>query len=84
MADRVVGMGASVCKVISLESWKRNPGRSRERLPSCRISKRAHPQTLLRSQKQAAILRFLLSDETSDADLDAMIAATPGLSGRNF
>jgi len=56
---------AKGCDVISLAGWRR--GRSRKR----RVME---TQGLSINEKRALLLKVIMSDETKDDDLDAMIA----------
>jgi hypothetical protein len=61
--------------VASIEGWKMRQANERPgAVAECRLAKE-EVRRLSRAQKQAALLRLIVSDGVAETDLDAMIQA---------
>jgi len=65
---------AGGCDVINLSGWRKD--RSSGRRIAATL---ADTQAMTMNEKRALILKLIMSDDTSEADLDALVAATSAL-----
>jgi len=66
---------SSGCQVINLDNWRRNASGRRPAISPLLYLREADFRMLSRAQKQAALLRCIVSDDIKDSDLDAMARA---------
>jgi hypothetical protein len=68
-------IGTEQPSVVSIQGWKQRPAHEGPTLPPEAKPTKENLHLLSRPQKQAALLRLILSDTTLEDDLDAMIEA---------
>jgi hypothetical protein len=61
--------------VVSIQAWKRRPAHEGRTLPAGAKPTRENLLLLSRPQKQAALLKLILSDTILEEELDAMLQA---------
>jgi hypothetical protein len=68
-------IGTGQPSVVSIQGWKQRPAHEGPALPAGEKPTKENLHLLSRPQKQAALLKLILSDTTLEEDLDAMIQA---------
>ena len=76
-AGRKTGRAAHPCQVIGIEDWRQRrhedpPSNVATEFPMARF------KMLSRAEKQAALLKYIVSDEIGDAELDSLAKAIKG------
>jgi hypothetical protein len=75
--------GTEQRSVVSIQGWKERPAHEGPTVPPETRPTKENLHLLSRPQKQAALLKLILSDTTLEDDLDAMIqAAVSVVTGR--
>jgi hypothetical protein len=78
---RKTGRAAPSCQVAAIEDWRQRrydrPNEDRPRNGATEFPM-ARFKMLSKAQKQAALLKYIVSDEIGDAELDSMATAIKG------